>query len=55
MKPATYYDKIYDQIAPYDMERIKGKRESEATTESHDVLRAREKHAHARVIKRKAI
>lgn len=47
MKPAKYYDKLYDKINNDHMEHIKRRRQdTEKPTE--EILRAREKHAHAK-------
>lgn len=48
MKPARYYDKVYDEINPEHMEVIKANRQLNSTTPSNATLRAREKIAHAR-------
>lgn len=54
-RPSRYYDKIYDQIAPFDMERIKQNRLLTATPLSETEMRAREKNARARTFIRKQV
>lgn len=55
MKPAKYYDRLYDQINNDHMEAIKSKRQQEYEPQTEQTLRARAKIAHARTFNRKQI
>lgn len=55
MKPPKYYDKIYDEIDPHHMQYIKIERELNHEKLTEDEIRAREKLARARIIKKKQI
>lgn len=55
MKPAKYFDRIYDTIDPAKIERVKKKRREEGKKMTPDELRAHEKITHAKIQTRRAI
>lgn len=55
MKPAKYYDKVYDTINAEHMAQIKEKRIDKREELTYDELRAREKIARARMILRQQV